>query len=205
MSHDIIIYPFTDKVKPLLSIKCHTTQIFTENSILQYEIGSFMIHYQTLTVDNCPNCISVSYKNIWIVHPIKNLNWFRLAVRFQPNNQNQKRFSRDRCLSLIDSRWRRLWFILLNSYLSRYRLSVILIYFKNCLFGKLGPQTSLDSTLLCVETRMKVSFWNHKGFLQATMMTLATFFHPSHAVWLMRHCSENVPVKFNYRTGTDCL
>ena len=74
MYYHIISDLSTDKVKPLLSKKCHTTQILVQNSILQCKIGSFMINYQTLTVDNCPNCISVSYKNIWIVHRLKNPN-----------------------------------------------------------------------------------------------------------------------------------
>ena len=148
-------------------------------------------------------------------------------MRFQPDQQRYSRFAKIYITNFMrrDASWgtaqfskvsytervfkgsrlKRQWFIFLNSYLSRYRLSVILIHFKNCLFRKLGPQTSLDSTLLCVETRMKVSFHNHKSFLQATTMTLATFFHPSQALWLMRQCFEKLPVKLNYRTGTDSL
>lgn len=187
-----------------------------------------MINYQTLTVDNCPNCISVSYKNIWIVHRIKNSNllpndafWAGPATIFKICKNTFHEFyvtgsKLGHCATFKSfwyrknfpskvSRLKRQWFIFLNSHLSRYRLSVILIHFKNCLFRKLGPQTSLDPTLLCVETRIKVSFRNHKSFLQATTMTRATFFHPSYAAWLMRHCCEKVPVKFNYRTGKDSL
>ena len=47
--------------------------------------------YGILTVDKCLKCISVSYKNIWIVHPIKDSNRFCLAMRFQPKQQ-QTRF-----------------------------------------------------------------------------------------------------------------
>ena len=54
-----------------------------------------------LTVDKCPNCISVSYKNIWIVHPIKNSNRFCLALRFQPNQQQFSRIPKRYVMNLL--------------------------------------------------------------------------------------------------------
>ena len=171
-----------------------------------------MINYQTLTVDNCPNCISVSYKNIWIVHRIKNSNllpndafWAGPVTIFKicKNTYHEfyvtgsklghcatfKSFWYGKNFSSKVSRLKRQWFIFLNSHLSRYRLSVILIHFKNFLFRKLDHKRHL--VLLCSALKQE---WNHKSFLQATTMTRATFSHPSHAAWLMRHCCEKVPV-----------